>query len=106
MSVTAAATPWLPCLLPPVLGLLRGCSHCVGTYWKMSALAPGVIAPVLLLLDDLWFGVGGTVATLAALGVLYLAAREMPRRLLYGVAVVAMLAVGFEAVGLSHALRA
>jgi len=102
----AAGTLWLPCLLPIVLGMLRDCGHCMETYLKMFAMVPGVIVPVLLRLEDVWFGVVAVAVTLGALGGLYAAAREMPRGLLYALQGVVMVLVGVESIGLVAALRA
>ncbi|MCK5943967.1 MAG: hypothetical protein KAI24_18425 [Planctomycetes bacterium] len=102
----AAGTLWLPCLLPIVLGLLRDCSHCMHTFLAMFLMVPGVIVPVLLRLEDVWFGEAGAAVTLAVFAGLYAAARELPTRWLYALQVVAMLLIGLEAVGLAMALRA
>ncbi len=99
-------TLYLPCLCPVLLGVLRECSHCMQTYLKLYVIVPGVIVPVLLQLDDVWFGVGGAAATLLAFSALYLAARELPPWMLRAVQVVAVLLVAVEAVGLAYALRA
>lgn len=102
----AVGTLWLPCLMPIVLGILRDCSHCMITYLQLFAIVPGVIVPVLLRLEDAWFGVAGAGVTLAALVGLYAAARQMPRAWLYALQVLVMLLVGLEAIALAQLLRA
>jgi hypothetical protein len=50
--VRAAAMVWLPTLAPVVTGMLSGCGHCATTYWLSLPTVPGLLAPVLLQLDD------------------------------------------------------
>ena len=104
--VRAAATVWLPTLVPIVTGMLSGCGHCATTYWLSLPTVPGLLAPVLLQLDDApFFVVGGLVALLLfALTALLL--RELPPKLGYAAQAIVALAVAFESVGLAMAMRA
>lgn len=102
----AAVTLYVPCLAPIVLGMLRDCSHCMQSYLELLVIVPGVIAPTLLHLQGAWFGAAAAALTLAALGLLYVAARRLPRGALHALQVVCILCVGLEAVALAYALRA
>lgn len=102
----AALTLWLPVLVPPVTGMLRDCSHCVQSYLQSAVLVPGILVPVLLRLDDAWFGVVGGAATLLLFACLWLLLLELPRRWGWFVQAVVVLAITFEAIGFAHALRA
>lgn len=104
-AAIAAATVWLPCCAPVVLGLLRDGSHGTNTYAKLFAMVPGVLLPVLLQLEGTWFGVAGSAATLALLLSAYQAARRLPRKWLHGLQALVMALVALEAAGLAHALR-
>lgn len=101
----AAATIWVPCLLPAVLGMLRDCSHCLWAFAKLFVIVPGVLVPVLAQLDDAWFGCAGAAVTLALLVVYYLAARELPRRWLHAAQALGVVAIGLEAIVLAYLLR-
>lgn len=104
--VRAAATVWLPTLAPVVTGMLSSCGHCATTYWLALPTVPGLLAPVLLQLDDApFFVVGGLVALLLfALTALLL--RELPAKAGYAAQAIVALAVAFESVGLAMAMRA
>ena len=101
-----ALTLWLPCVVPILLGMLRDCSHCVQSYLLMVPLVPGIIAAVLLRLDDFAFVLGAAVPTaLIGYGV-YLAARKLPRRPLGWIQGVVAVVVASQAVVLCSWLRA
>lgn len=104
--VRAAATVWLPTLAPVVTGMLSGCGHCATNYWLSLPTVPGLLAPVLLQLEDApFFVVGGLVALLLfALTALLL--RELPAKLGYAAQAVVALAVALESVGVAAAMRA
>lgn len=104
--VRAAATVWLPTLVPVVTGMLSGCGHCASTYWLSLPTVPGLLAPVLLQLDDApFFVVGGLVALLLfALTALLL--RELPAKAGYAAQAIVAIAVAFESVGIAMAMRA
>ena len=104
--VRAAATVWLPTLVPVAFGMLRDCSHCATNYWLSLPTVPGLLAPVLLQLQDaLFFVVGGLVALLLfALTSLLL--RELPPKLGYAAQAIVALGVALESVGIAAAMRA
>jgi hypothetical protein len=102
----AAAALWLPALVPIVTGMLRGCPHCQESYLVSLPIVPGILAPVLLNLDDAPFVVCGAAVTLGLLAVLALLLYELPRGLALAVQIVAAVAITFEAIGFAHALRA
>ena len=104
-ATIAAATLWLPCLAPAFLGLLRDSSYCVSTYFKLFAMVPGVLVPVLMRLEGAWFGAAGGAVTLALLLGLYHAARWLPSRWLHALQALVMALVALEAIGLGYALR-
>jgi hypothetical protein len=101
----AALTIWGPCLAPFVAGPLRECDHCVGTYAACLPIVPGVILPVLCNFQSAWFFVAAALVTLALLGVLSLALRELPRPWSLGVQAVVAVAIGAEACGFASLLR-
>jgi hypothetical protein len=102
----AATVLWLPPLVPVGLGLLADCGHCGATYLLLLPIVPGVLVPVLLGLDDAWFGIAGAAVTLALFGVVAVALRELPRALAIATQALVSAAVAFEAIGLAYALRA
>lgn len=102
----AAATLWLPTAAPMVLGIMRDSHSAATSYLLFLPTIPGVIFPVLLGLDDLWFVLAAAAPTLAALAALYAAARELPRRWLHAAQGLAMALVALEAIGFAHALCA
>ena len=104
--VRAVLVVWLPALVPIATGTLRGCGHCLQSYLLSLPLVPGVLAPVLLGLDDAVFFVVAGVVTLLVFVVTALAVYELPRPLARVVELVVVLAVAFEAIGYANALRA
>jgi len=102
----AAASLWLPVLLPVVTGMLRDCGHCLGNYLRSLPMVPGVLAAVLCGLDGAWFFAVGGAVTLLLFGVLLLLLRELPRRLGWVAQGIVAVLVLFEAVGFAMALRA
>ncbi len=104
--VRAACTVWLPTLVPVAFGMLRDCSHCATNYWLSLPTVPGLLAPVLLQLQDVpFFVVGGLVALLLfALTALLL--RELPPKLGYAAQAIVALGVALESVGIAAAMRA
>lgn len=102
----AAATLWLPVLLPVVTGMLRDCGHCLGNYLWSLPMVPGALAAVLSGLDGAWFFVVGGAVTLLLFLVLFLLLRELPRRLGFVAQGITAVLIGLEAVGFAMALRA
>jgi hypothetical protein len=102
----AAGTLWVPTVVPLALGMLSGSSHALQGYLLFLPTIPGILAPVLFGLDDFWFVLVAVLPTLAMFGGLAVAAREMPRGLLYVVQGVVMTLIAFEAIGFAYALRA
>lgn len=102
----AAATLWLPTLLPVLTGQLRECSHCLTTYLVSLPVVPGVVAAALLRCDGaMFFVVSGAVAA-ALLLLVYWLWRELPRGVLIAAAAVVVIAIGAEAFAFAMALRA
>lgn len=101
----AAATLWLPTLLPALAGMLADCGHCATNYWLSLPVAPGLLAPVALGLDDAAFFVVGGVATLALFGVVAIVLLEAPRWLAVATNAAAALLSAATALGYAHALR-
>lgn len=107
---TATLALYTPQFVPFVVGPLRECQHCVGTYWKLFPIAlaflPGawLVRGLGLEADEGWglLLIGGLAATLFGLVVLVL--RRL-RRTRIVVVVVAALACA-HALALSHVLRA
>ncbi len=106
MVLRAAAVSWLPALAPIVTGMLRDCGQCLQAYLLSLPLVPGILAPVLLGLDDTLFFVAGGAATLALFGGLTVALRELPRALGLALQATVVLGVAFAAIGYANALRA
>ena len=104
--VRAAATLWIPVLVPVVTGMLHECSHCQTTYLLCLPLVPGIVVPVLCNQDDAWFFVVGAVVTLAMFGVTALLLRELPRGLGHVVQAIVVLLIAAESIGFANALRA
>lgn len=102
----AAGTLWLPVLVPLLTGMLRDCDHCLQNYLLCCVLVPGILAPVLLGLDDAWFVVVGGATTLVLFVGLWVALHELPRWWRWALQAVVVLAISFEAIGFAHALRA
>lgn len=104
-GATAAATVWLPTLLPVLVGTLADCGHCATSYWRSLPVVPGLLAPAALGLDDAAFFVAGGAATLALLGLVAMARREAPPWLVVVAQVAVALCSGLTALGYAHALR-
>ncbi|MBL8739254.1 MAG: hypothetical protein JNL12_22695 [Planctomycetes bacterium] len=102
----AAATLWLPTLVPVVTGMLRDCGHCLGSYLLSLPMVPGALVPALCRCDGAWFFVVGGTATLLLFVALLLLLRELPRRLGWVAQAIAAGLVLFEAIGFAMALRA
>lgn len=103
----AALTLWAPALVPVLLGMLgNGSSHAASSFWQMFPLVPGAIFGALTGFQGVWFVLAAAGPTLFAFGGLYLAAREMPPRLLCGVETLVVALVALEAIGLVCALKA
>ncbi len=102
----AAASVWLPTLLPVVLGMLHDCGHCLCTWWLCMPMVPGALPAVLLQLEDAWFFVVGGAVSLALFGGLALVLRELPRPWSHLAQSVVVLAVAAQAIGFAFALRA
>jgi len=103
--VRAAATLWLPTLLPVLTGALADCGHCATSFWRSLPVVPGLLAPVAMGLDDAAFFVAGGAATLALFGVVVLALVEAPRWLAVAAQAAVALLSGLTALGYAHALR-
>lgn len=102
----AALTLYVPVFLPVVFGMLRDCSHCATNYWLSAPVVPGVLAAMLLGLDDAWFFVCAGGVTAALFGVLAVAMRELPLPWSTAVQAPAIGLVGLQAIGFAAALRA
>jgi hypothetical protein len=105
-SWRAVSWLWLPALLPLPLGMLSDCSHCVTSYWLSLPIVPGVLAPVLLQLDNAWFFVVGGAVALGLYALLVLLLRELPRGYALAVRLVFAVVVALQAIGFAYALRA
>ena len=104
--VLATMTLWLPCLAPLVLGLLNDSSGNFSSYLTIMLAVPGMFVPVMMQLDDGWFGVMAVLVTFLALLGLYVAVRKMPRLWLHALQTLVMVLVGLEAFGIALAIRA
>jgi hypothetical protein len=102
----AALWTWLPALLPLPLGMLRDCDHCLASYAMSLPIVPGVLAAVLLRLDNAWFFVVGVAVALGLYALLVVLLRELPRGLAMVARLVVAAVVAVQAVGFAHALRA
>lgn len=100
----AALTAWLPGVVPFAVGPLTECSHCVATYFRVWPVQPGMLAAVVIGGNAAFWVVGGA-GTAAVLLVLTMVARWAgPGR--WALLGAAMILLGFQALGLSHLLRA
>lgn len=102
----AALWTWLPALLPLPLGMLRDCGHCLSSYAMSLPIVPGVLAAVLINIDDAWFFVVGGVVALGLYALLVLLLRELPRGCARVASIVVAVVVALQAVGFASALRA
>ncbi len=103
----AAATLWVPVLAPVGLGMLgNGSAQAATHFWLGSPIVPGVLVAVLVHADGVWFVLAALLPTLALFLGLYLAAREVPARLLYTIELAIVLLVAFQAIGFLYALQA
>lgn len=104
--VRAATTVWLPTLAPVVTGMLSGCGHCAATYWLSLPTVPGLLAPVLLQLDDAPFYVAGGLVALLLFALTALLLRELPAKAGYAAQAIVAVGVAIESVGIAAAMRA
>jgi len=99
----AAATLWLPALLPFVFGPLTECGHCVQNYLKLLPVQPGFLAAAWCR-NDPWFHAVGGLATLLLLALVATLIGIAGRRWWLVAIPVAVLA-GVQALGIGYLLR-
>ena len=102
----AALWTWLPALLPVGLGLLHGCKHCLSSYCLSLPIVPGVLGPVLLNVDGVWFFVVGGALAITIYARLVLLLRELPRGYAMVARIVVAGVVALQGGGFAMALRA
>ena len=101
----AAATLWLPTLVPLALGMLQD-GDVVSRYLQFVPVLPGIVPAVLTGADGVLLVVVALLVTVVAVAVLYVLMRELPRRIGYPVQGLVMVLVALQSVGFAHALLA